>query len=80
MKRPALQNRRVGILLTAFRARKRFGNFEKRAPTYYQLGSLSLHFTVFLESSKVLHVPQFTFLPDQPTLSVKTALIRGLFM
>ena len=39
-------------------------------PTYYQLGSLSLQFTVFLESSKVLHAPQFTFLPDQPTLSV----------
>ena len=31
MKRPALQNERVGVLRTAFRARKVFGTFEKRA-------------------------------------------------
>ena len=31
MKRQALQNERVGVLGTAFRARKVFGTFEKRA-------------------------------------------------
>ena len=31
MKRPALQNKRVGVLGTPFRARKVFGTFEKRA-------------------------------------------------
>ena len=32
MKKPALQNKRVGILLIAFRARKGSGTFEKQAP------------------------------------------------
>ena len=32
MKRPALQNKRVRVLRMAFRARKVFGTFEKRAP------------------------------------------------
>ena len=32
MKRPALQNNQVGVLRMAFRARKVFGTFEKRAP------------------------------------------------
>ena len=32
MKRPALQNKQVGVLQMAFRARKVFGTFEKRAP------------------------------------------------
>ena len=32
MKRPASQNKRVGVLWMAFRARKGFGTFEKRAP------------------------------------------------
>ena len=32
MKRPALQNKRVGILQMAFRARKVSGTFEKQAP------------------------------------------------
>ena len=32
MKRPALQNKQVGVLRMAFRARKVFGTFEKRAP------------------------------------------------
>ena len=32
MKRPALQNKRVGVLRMAFRARKVFGILEKRAP------------------------------------------------
>ena len=32
MKRPALQNERVAALRMAFRARKVFGTFEKRAP------------------------------------------------
>ena len=32
MKRPALQNERVVVLRMAFRARKVFGTFEKRAP------------------------------------------------
>ena len=32
MKRPALQNKRVGVLRMAYRARKVFGSFEKRAP------------------------------------------------
>ena len=38
MKRPVLQNERVGDLGTAFRARKVFGTFEKRAlgPTWPQ--------------------------------------------
>ena len=31
MKRPALQSKRVGVLRMAFRARKVFGTFEKRA-------------------------------------------------
>ena len=31
MKRPASQNKRVGVLRMAFRARKVFGTFEKRA-------------------------------------------------
>ena len=32
MKRPALQNKQVRVLRMAFRARKVFGTFEKRAP------------------------------------------------
>ena len=32
MKRPALQNKRVGVLRMAFRAREVFGSFEKRTP------------------------------------------------
>ena len=32
MKRPALHNRQVVVLQMAFRARKVFGTFEKRAP------------------------------------------------
>ena len=32
MKRPALQNKQVAVLRMAFRARKVFGTFEKRAP------------------------------------------------
>ena len=32
MKRQALQNKKVGVLRMAFRARKVFGTFEKRAP------------------------------------------------
>ena len=32
MKRPALQNKQAGVLRMAFRARKDFGTFEKRAP------------------------------------------------
>ena len=32
IKRPALQNKRVGVLRMAFRARKVFGSFEKRTP------------------------------------------------
>ena len=32
MKRPALQNKQVIVLRMAFRARKVFGTFEKRAP------------------------------------------------
>ena len=32
MKRPGLQNKRVGVLLMAFGARNVFGTFEKRAP------------------------------------------------
>ena len=37
MKRPALQNNWVGFLRTAFRARKDFGTFEKRAPDYCEI-------------------------------------------
>ena len=32
LKRPALQNKQAGVLQMAFRARKAFGTFEKRAP------------------------------------------------
>ena len=32
MKKPALQNKQVGVLRIAFRVRKVFGTFEKRAP------------------------------------------------
>ena len=32
MKKPALQNKDVGVLGMAFRARKVFGTFEKRSP------------------------------------------------
>ena len=32
MKRPALQNKQVGVLRMAFRARKVFGTFQKQAP------------------------------------------------
>ena len=32
MKRPALQNKRVGVLRIPFRARKVFESFEKRTP------------------------------------------------
>jgi len=32
MKRPALQNKRLGVLRMAFRAQKVFGTFEQRAP------------------------------------------------
>ena len=34
MKRPALQNKWVAVLLVAFRARKLFGTFVKRAPGF----------------------------------------------
>ena len=34
MKRQALQNKQVGVLRMAFRVRKVFGTFEKRAPEY----------------------------------------------
>ena len=37
MKRSALQNERVVVLRMAFRARKVFGTFEKRAPGIEQL-------------------------------------------
>ena len=37
MKRPALQNKQVGVLRMAFRARNVFGTFEKRAPDPYRL-------------------------------------------
>ena len=33
--RPALQNKRAGVLRKAFRARKIFGTFEKRAPVEF---------------------------------------------
>ena len=35
MNRPALQNKRVGVLRTAVRARKVFGTFEKQTPALY---------------------------------------------
>ena len=38
MKRPGLQNMRVGVSRIAFRGRKVFGTFEERAP-----GSQSFH-------------------------------------
>ena len=34
MKRPVLQNNQAGVLRMAFRARKAFGTFEKRAPDH----------------------------------------------
>ena len=34
MKRPALHNKQVGVLRMAFRARKVFGTFVKRAPVH----------------------------------------------
>ena len=37
MKRPALQNKQAGVLRMAFRARKDFGAFEKRAPELRRL-------------------------------------------
>lgn len=37
MKRPALQNKWVGLLPIAFRARKDLGSFEKRAPYYCEI-------------------------------------------
>ena len=37
MKRPALQNKLVGVLRMAFRARKVFGTFEKRAPVLVKI-------------------------------------------
>ena len=37
MRRPASQNKRVGVLQMAFRARKVFGTFEKRAPGHVLL-------------------------------------------
>ena len=37
MKRPALQNKQLGVLRMAFRARKVFGTFEKRAPGPYKV-------------------------------------------
>ena len=40
MKRPALQNERVGVLRTAFQARKVFGTFEKRTTGPFVLWSL----------------------------------------
>ena len=35
--RPALQNKRAGVLRKAFQVRKIFGTFEKRAPIKYLL-------------------------------------------
>ena len=41
MKRPALQNEQVGVLRMAFRPRKVFGTFEKRAPGAYPMREFS---------------------------------------
>ena len=40
MKRLALQNERVGVLGTAFRARKVFGTFEKRVTGVFFRGNV----------------------------------------
>ena len=48
IKRPALQNKRVGVLRMGFRARKVFGSFEKRTPGLKELRNkvpLSAHLT-----------------------------------
>ena len=37
MKRPALQSKWVGLLPRAFRARKDFETFERRAPDYCEI-------------------------------------------
>ena len=46
MKKPALQNKDVGVLGMAFRARKVFGTFEKRAPGQTKVGTLSILYFV----------------------------------
>ena len=45
MKRSALQNKRVAVLRMAFRARKVFGTFEKRAPGHNKGGSMPYSLT-----------------------------------
>ena len=42
MKRPALHNKRVGVLRMAFLARKVFRTFQKRAPGHFSKDQLSL--------------------------------------
>ena len=51
MKRSALQNKQVVLLRMAFRARKVFGTFEKRAPGYIsQLVDFTYYYLEFYET------------------------------
>ena len=77
MKRPALQNKRVGVLRTAFRTRKVFGTFEKRAPGVNFTKVLHLQFTtaaiVFTQGNKS-HSCQIQVSRKFFYLLIKTAL------
>ena len=47
MKRPGLQNKQVGVLRMAFRPRKVFRTFEKRAPGHIRFPTYESFFFVF---------------------------------
>ena len=54
MKRPALQNKQAGVLRMAFRARKAFGTFEKRAPGEQNWARLAFTLNRYLKLLNVI--------------------------
>ena len=66
MRRPALQNKRVGVLRMAYRARKVFGTFEKRAPA----------FTLSWRSTKIIDWAHLTYRVSQVSTFVIDSIIQ----
>ena len=78
MKRPALQNKRVGVLRMAFRAQKVVGTFEQRAPERDSNPYLRDD-----SSALVLHVRyalmyfSFSFLPTHKNVNISNFKLQG---
>ena len=74
IKRPALQNKQAGVLQMAFRARKAFGTFGKRAP-----GPCTKEFHSIFALFKILSGVRFSLLPttdptDEPSVFLPLSL------